>query len=280
MNIIVRGSSDYVFQFNGAFETVSGTQYGRVYVCSYDGATFGTPVMLPGQTGNAANYTATRGVVDSNGITHFVLINPTGGSPYVQHVAMAAGAVGTFGSASTVSAMLAPLGDPGFISEPSIDMVSGTETISVLIHTFVSSMISLSFFKATAVLNPTFTSDPGTIITQDSTLLDTVGANPYFDLTIAIAYAGGKYLAILMVNGGSYFQGAVYMSQSSDGGATWSTPAKLFSAPNTNSGMPNFLIDQLVAYPYSSSVGMIAMYNDSDDNPPDTNSEIAQFYST
>jgi len=51
--LVKRGSADYILYFPGAKETVSAVAYSRLYYATFDGTTFGTATLLPGQAGVA-----------------------------------------------------------------------------------------------------------------------------------------------------------------------------------------------------------------------------------
>ena len=275
VNIIVRAAGDCLLLFNGPTETVSGTAYGRVYVCTYDGmVTFGTPIMLPGQTGTSFNYTATKAVVDSSGITHFFLIRgpatlPATTGTGVLHVGMASGTPGTFGTVSTVSTAAFIDGSPSNVSEPSADVVSGTDKLSIvlLVTDPATTKLALSFFSATAALSPTFTADPGVIITEDPALVDpggNVGSSVLNGINWFISYSpSGEYVFSLQVDNipdpMQSYGGSLWQSISTDGGATWSTPAQVYLAPNIGMSA-KVSTTQMFGYSFSGGAGIVGMF--------------------
>lgn len=65
----------YALVYNGAKETISGIDYARIYYCTFDGSTFGTPVMMPGQSGNPNKYYFVDAIVDALDVVHILYTN-------------------------------------------------------------------------------------------------------------------------------------------------------------------------------------------------------------
>lgn len=82
---IVRGS-DIVIVANSDPENISGTDYERVALVVYDGATWSTPADLTGQTGDTVGYTRPVLVVGASSRAH-VWLFPVGGTDLL-HVAI------------------------------------------------------------------------------------------------------------------------------------------------------------------------------------------------
>lgn len=173
LNLVRRGAGDMFLLFNSPDEGA----YHRVSIVSFDGSSFGSPVLIPGQSGLTSTFNAACAEFDSSGILHIVLHASGGIGEVFMHVGMDSG--GSFGSPQTVETQV------GNIEWTSRTVEFGSEIGFLGIHGGLSDELEL-YHAPSGSLAPTWTTTP--ISTSVPVVNDSRLAEP---LTLGLAYLDG-----------------------------------------------------------------------------------------
>ncbi len=260
LQLLVRGTNDYVLYFAGAREllTPSGGGspppflYARAYAAAFDGTTFGPDTLLPDQAGVTAPSDPLSAVVDAAHIVHFMygyggtntIFFNDGNSAY--HVGMAAD--GTFGATRTVSDSVSRFHD--FTQS---NLVAFTDTIGRIAfaanvnESGTGNPVGMHFFYAPAgALDPSWAE---AVVSPGQPWDAGAGLSPYWSYSsgrvgdaitrgVSLAYASGQLVCVWNVSTnpndvtGNSSVGSWWWSSTPATAIAWAAPALLIPAPD------------------------------------------------
>jgi hypothetical protein len=255
-----RGSGDMVFAFSGS--RVSGEP--RVSYCTFDGTTFGTSIVFPGQTVSGVEYSLLS-TVASGGVTYFLLRTDgadVGGKGITSYTlssggTLSAGVVitmqdasqsGSNGTASQIIAFNDGTNDRvGFVCNTNEDPPTDTT-------------IALRLFSAVAGLSLTWQTE--VILSGSYTGYQYIYPDNTYNTPISVAMAAnGTSLALTWIWSENFqSHGPYHVYGTTRVAGTWALPALLTTQP-TWSGF-DFNCPQIFAFTMTGGVGVIIAWQD------------------
>jgi hypothetical protein len=178
IQLVVRGTNDYLFFFSGTPDVIATVKRGRLYLASFNGTTFGTTTRVPNQSVTAVSYFGIGVVVTKNGGTQLIYCNDVF-SAFNGYSLFSVGVDGTntFGTTQLVSGNVYLKDTPLLFSNPNIYANGGIETIGVAGWVYDSgagSTQEIHLFHAPTTLNPTW-ADSVVTLANDDTLVTGAG---------------------------------------------------------------------------------------------------------
>ncbi len=263
VQVAVRGTNDFIFFYSGPHETVSGFPRSRAYYATFDGTTFGTGTILPGQAGSTNNYSPMYACVDASGITHLIYAGGSSGfGTDLTHVGLSA--LNVFGALGLITGDYATTGFSAPQSSSQLIVIPGSpDRIGFAIDTYESGAfdVAMRLFYADVALNPTWTSS--VIIPSDATALEIFAQDEYlFCQGCTLTVQGGTLTCFWMTpDGGLNHPLNVYEVHTDIATLTWSTPT-LFLPPPTFAGRPVVYAMQVYSWASVSGVALISTWTD------------------
>ncbi len=266
--MIVRGANDYIFIYSGPKETVGGFPRSRAYYATFDGVTFGTGTVWPGQAGNADNYTPLYGCVDSAGRTYLARAGGSSGfgsDIYVTELS----ALNVFGTPQLATGDYAETGNFSPQDCSQLILIPGSpERIAFVCDTYESGAfdVAMRMFYADVGVAPAFSSS--VIIPSDATALEIFSDNNFlFNQSCTLTVDSGGTITCFWItpDAGLSHSTNVYETHADAATLTWSTPV-LYLAPPAFTGAPSVYAGQVFSYIGPSGLGLISTWSDPSDN--------------
>lgn len=285
MRLVVRGAADYVLYHSGVPELIGGLWYGRVYATAFDGVTFGTPDLVPGQAGNAHPFWCAGADTDSN-TTEWIFLCTTDTAVSLLCVTRSAG---VFNTAAAVTTDLQfwqgnNIRQAATTSEPVIyTPAGGVETIAISTEVngdLAGTFQNLSVFHAPVSSNasPTWTASVVTTGvdnysggTSDEVIFPVPQGSGIIGEGLSLAATNGNLVLAWTITD-TADAGSFYYSTSPSNVLSWTSPALIF-ATGTITGSAGFT-QAVKVYAYPADTGLFILGNSKADG---RNLETAQF---
>jgi|SRR6266853_2229464 len=270
-----RANGNLILAFCGGVETISGSDYTRVYWAEYNGSTWTAPALIPGQAGLSRSFGCYHIDITSGGRLYFFLISgdtaQSGGNPtnLWMHIITNDGSFGTLQTVSTdlnIHLSNYQLGSAGM---PLI-YTDGSSVIHIIAPfnggsattgppasgTYTPGPALLNYIvRGIDAVNPTFT-----VIQFDSTTQmwgfqygrESAAILTYLSGVLFILWTAVTGFATSHGETNYIASGTIYYSSSTDNGLTWTAAVALivYTAPLVSSGLSRTLDSQseLIVY--------------------------------
>lgn len=196
LSLVRRAAGSFWFLFQGAPFDNTTDKWARVYVCSFDGTTFGSPAILSGQSGTTG-FTQGGAAIDSSGNLHVILAETT--SRKYHHLGMdSVGGFGTFQDIET-DCFFVHLDPPEEISNLLIFDDGGEKLGFVGVNNHSSTEGDITFYYAPATLSPTWSTAAIQLSTSGPPVV--IDANMGSGLSTALGEINGTLYAFWTVSG-------------------------------------------------------------------------------
>ncbi len=264
IELAVKGTSDYVLLYSGPTSGSGGSALGRVYVATYNGTTFGTPTIVPGQSDP----------------TYFFPVDisyaPVAAKFYLSYLKRSdttlnviAWDESTFGSNSIVTAEVNLVNQIGAFSEILV-YTDTVETLGIAGFTLVGGTTDTEqFFHAPA---STLVWVPVTV-SNDSAVLPVDQAFYLTSRDVTLILAGGRLTLVWVYTNFDLPTIVFYETDAAIPGSTWTTPTILF---HSSREADFFSTCQVFAFNMTGGYGTLGQSTGSFN--PDIDSETMDFF--
>lgn len=276
--LVLLSAGSYLLVYNGTVETISGVDYRRIYISTYDGSTWGTETAVPDESGNTTDYYFTDAIVDAGGVMHVLYtLKVNGGIAAVCHRSLNGSTWSSEQQIATAFPSALPL--PDSWSNFALD-VATNRILFAGQHDNSSANGSLTLYYGDIADSPTWGAAPIADITQDATPL---GA---FTGVIGKAFGIGVYGSTICIVealtvGSNPPGGQIYYRTAATSDLfTWSGDTLLLDTPAvTQSGATNpadaYGAHAVAAYVDTDGIAVVAEWECR--FTPDSGAEVAQF---
>jgi len=263
VQLIRRGTQDYILYYSGPGETVVTLNRARSYCATFNGTAFGAATKLPGQTGVDQDFRPLSAVADSAGITHFLRENQGAGllGSTVSHTGM--DAAGTFGATQILTDAQYWGVTQGIVSQLiTVPAAPGhPERLACCLSVDLGGpgfLANLNMYTAPAgALNPVWSDS---LITGDNAFALCPAGNDPLPASIALGYSNRTLACVWSVSAdgsGDPDTFDWYISQTDSGTLAWSAPAILETRPYFSEAARS---NQVYAYTMGAGIGILTVW--------------------